>query len=276
YMDPEASKAKQNAGLALGVLVGLAKTPGIIIGSLLNPKEGFNDILNTLNLVYSRNSTGLKIGLTLMALPAMIVLAPLAAIQKGVEVIAETIAKPFKLIANLFKQKPESTDEITVSVGSKKVAEKEGSYSNTALAGLVNSKIKSKIDENTITVEFQKSPQKMIEAFESQLKENPGKVVVLSEKAHNAVLKFVSNSDDEALKQKFYDCCNQSLARSQKFAPKTRDEIDELVEEVTSTDKTELTTGPRQEPSMSSTIEEEESIDSEHQIESGTESTMRI
>ncbi|HEN5500016.1 TPA: Dot/Icm T4SS effector SidG, partial [Legionella pneumophila] len=272
YMDPEASKAKQNAGLALGVLVGLAKTPGIIIGSLLNPKQGFNDILNTLNLVYSRNSTGLKVGLTLMALPAMIVLAPLAAIQKGVEVIAETIAKPFKLIANLFKQKPESTDEITVSVGSKKVAEKEGSYSNTALAGLVNSKIKSKIDENTITVEFQKSPQKMIEEFESQLKENPGKVVVLSEKAHNAVLKFVSKSDDEALKQKFYDCCNQSVARSQKFAPKTRDEIDELVEEVTSTDKTELTTSPRQEPSMSSTIDEEENIDSEHQIETGTES----
>ncbi|HEO1338776.1 TPA: protein SidG, partial [Legionella pneumophila] len=159
---------------------------------------------------------------------------------------------------------------------SKKVAGKEGSYSNTALAGLVNSKIKSKIDENTITVEFQKSPQKMIEEFESQLKENPGKIVVLSEKAHNTVLKFVSQSDDEALKQKFYDCCNQSVARSQKFAPKTRGEIDELVEEVTSTDKTELTTAPMQEPSMSSSIEDEENMDSTHEIEGENERVVRI
>lgn len=276
YLDPEASKTKQNAGLVLGVLVGLVKIPGIIIGSLLNPKAGFNDILNTLSRVYSRNSTELKVGLTLMALLPMIVLAPLAAIQKGVEVIAETIAKPFKLIASFFEQKPQSTDEITVPVGSKKVAEKEGSYSKTALAGLVNSKIKSKIDEHTITLEFQKSPQKMIEEFELQLKENPGKVVVLTEKAHSAVLKYVSESDDEELKQKLYDCFNQSVTRSQEFAPRTRREIDELVEEVTSTDKTELNTGSRQEPLMSSSIGEEKGIDSEHQIESIIESKMRI
>ncbi len=79
YMDPNASRAKQNAGLVLGALIGIAKLPGIIISSLVNPKESFNDLMHTLNLVYERDSTGLKIGLTLLAAPILLVIAPLAA-----------------------------------------------------------------------------------------------------------------------------------------------------------------------------------------------------
>ena len=97
------------------------------------------------------------------------------------------------------------------------------------LAGLVNSKIKSKIDENTITIEYQKSPQKLIEEFELKLKDNPQKIIVLNPKAHDSVMKFIATCKDDGLKQRFYDCCNQSLARSQEFVPKSRDEIDQLV-----------------------------------------------
>lgn len=45
-------------------------------------------------------------------------------------------------------------------------------------------------------------------------------------------MKFILTCKDDALKQRFYDCCNQSVARGQKFAPKGRDEIDQLIQEV--------------------------------------------
>ncbi|KTD63469.1 SidG protein, substrate of the Dot/Icm system [Legionella santicrucis] len=231
YMDPQASKAKRNAALALAALVGIAKLPGIILSTLVNPKEKFNDLIHNINLVYERNSTGLKVGVTLLAAPILLVLTPLAAIQKGIEVIGSVIAKPFKLIANLFKQKPSSTDEITVPIGDS--TENMENRSNTILAELLNKKIKSKIDENTITIDYQESPEKLIIDFESKLKENPEKVAVLSEKAHNSVIKFIATCKDEELKNRFLDCCNQSLNRSNKFAPKTKDEINEMVKEVT-------------------------------------------
>ncbi|KTD59108.1 SidG protein, substrate of the Dot/Icm system [Legionella sainthelensi] len=231
YMDPQASKTKQNAGLALAALVGIAKLPGIILSTLVNPKDKFNDLIHNINLVYERNSTGLKVGFTLLAAPILLILAPLAAIQKGIEIIGSAIAKPFKLVANLFKQKLTSTDEITVPVGD--ASENQENYSNTKLAERLNKKIKSKIDENTITIEYHKSPEKLIIDFELKLKENPEKVVVLSEKAHNSVIKFIATCKDEELKNRFFDSCNQSLNRSNKFAPKTKDEITEMVKEVT-------------------------------------------
>ena len=277
YMDPSATKAKQNAGLALAVVVGVAKIPGIIIGSLSNPKKGFNDILNTLNLVYSRNSTGFKVGLTLMALPAMLVLAPLAAVQKGMEVIGNVIAKPFKMIAGLFSQKPQITDEITVPVGSQQLSEKVEGCSNGVLASLLNSHIKSKIDANTLTVALQKSPEETIREFESKLAENPESVVVLSEKAHHETLKFISKSDDESLKQRFYDCCSQSVSRSQKFAPKTRNEIDEILEKETTANQTESSAKPPQKTTLDDTVESNESSnDSGQQIEREDGNAMRI
>lgn len=45
YMEPNASKAKQNAGLVLAAVVGLAKLPGIIVSSLINPIEAFESTL---------------------------------------------------------------------------------------------------------------------------------------------------------------------------------------------------------------------------------------
>ncbi len=151
-----------------------------------------------------------------------------AAVQKGIEVIGSVIAKSFKFITALFKQTPTVTDEITVPVGK---PENQGSYSNTMLAGLVNSHIKAKIDENTVVIDSSKSPQELIAEFEVELGKNPRTVVVLSEKAHDSVMEFIANCEDKDIKQRFYNCCNQSLARSNKFAPKNRDEIDELVKE---------------------------------------------
>ena len=44
-------------------------------------------------------------------------------------------------------------------------------------------------------------------------------------------MKFIANCNDDLLKQRFNDCYNQFFARAQKFAPRNRDEIDQLVQE---------------------------------------------
>ena len=232
YMDPNASKTMHNTGLALAALVGVAKLPGMLINSVVAPKEKLDDLLYNINVVKQRNSTGLKIGTAIAAIPALTILAPCAAIQKGLQVTGSIIAKPFQFVTNWFKEKPVNEDEITVPVGSEPQSSNnnDSSYTSTMLAALLNSKIKSKIDENSIHIEYQESPQKLIEEFESKLQENPQKIIVLSPQAYDSVINFISICQDDALKQRFYDCCNQSIVRGQKFAPKGINEIDQLVQ----------------------------------------------
>ncbi|WP_115701544.1 protein SidG [Legionella sainthelensi] len=215
-----ATPIRKNANLALVALVALAKTPNIFFRGLVNPKEQFEDILYNLNLIYDRNSTSLKVGATLLAAPALLVSATLAAAQTGAGIVGSTINKPFHYIRNLFNQNPINTDEVTAPMSNEKMQ-----------AALLHRKIKSNIDENTLIIDYHESPKKLIDEFELKLEENPNKVVILSPEAHDSVLNFIMAHEDVELKQKFYSCCTQSLMRIQKFTPKTTEETDELVQE---------------------------------------------
>ena len=231
YMDNDGHKMNQAASIMLGILIGLATLPFIVVKALINPIKASNRIIDTLKLVLDRDSSLLKVGLLIVSLPALAFLSPLSIIQAGLNLVS----KSFQYFYDVFNKKVyASTDVIDTPIGSQAKTESGPSFNsnNTALAGLVDRKIYGVVSEHTMTISPLKNPQQIVDEFEKLLLEHPEKVVVLSEKSHANALRYFLNSDDQGLKQRFYICCNTSIKRVQQYMPKNRDDVDRIVQEV--------------------------------------------
>jgi hypothetical protein len=216
---------QKNQGYLLLIGTGIAKIPSLILESILNPKKIFNQIMGYVNVIFEREtwnpwiSVLLKVGVILLTFIPLVLLAPLVLIQN----VLATLFQPIQSFINLFKKSNEDNDESTHNINYG-----DGCIGNQALA-LLNGNIKTKIDDNTLTVEQQKSPIDTINAFEDALIANPKKIVVLNQRAHDSILKFINNGDDTDAKQRFYTCCNLSLARVKNYTPKNKQEVNDIV-----------------------------------------------
>jgi len=199
-----------------------------MIDAVLDPKAALDDLVSTLDLIYERDSTKLKVGMTLLSLPALITLGAMSGVQKTLELTAA----PFQFVYHkLSHQTVESMDLITVPVGGYQPEASISSSYNTSLAGLVNQGIKKQLDDQTISIAKQKNANDTLNAFATALNDNPKKVVVLDPKVHDQLLSYVLKSEDADIKQRFYQCCNQSVARAAALQPKTKEEIRQFIPE---------------------------------------------
>ncbi|KTD63672.1 SidG protein, substrate of the Dot/Icm system [Legionella santicrucis] len=256
YMEKDSSKLQQALGITIGSLVSVAKLPGIIADAVLDPTASLDDLVDTLDLIYERDSTKLKVGMTILSSPALVCLGAMSGIQKTFELAAT----PFKFLYHKLSHQPkESMDLITVPVGGYKQEESaSSSYTNTALASLVNQGIKQKLDANTITIAKQKNPKDTLDAFAKALSDNPKMVVVLDAKAHTQLLSYVLKPENAEQKQLFYKCCNQSVAQAAAFEPKTKEGIREFIPEERRPQQTQTNEAVEEVTMENNELEEEE------------------
>ena len=89
----------------------------------------------------------------------------------------------------------------------------------------------AKKHQSNKTLNIEEVLQDTLDAFATALNDNPKKVVVLDPKAHDQLLSYVLKSEDADIKQRFYQCCNQSVARAAALQPKTKEAIKQFIPE---------------------------------------------
>lgn len=148
--------------------------------------------------------------------------------------MAQAISNSFKEVLQWFKKDTPSVDletQITSPLPSSNNA-LNNAMSYDVMAKLVNKQVAKNIAERTIEIIHQKiSPLTLLKQFEKNLKDNPTKVITLSDKDFKTLNTYVLKKKDSELIARFQYCCDESLSRANRLSPHKPSEVDEVIEQ---------------------------------------------
>tara|TARA_R110002110_G_scaffold415807_1_gene656400 strand:+ start:148 stop:5097 length:4950 start_codon:yes stop_codon:yes gene_type:complete len=204
--DDKASPAKKiGAGFAA---VPISLAAGLIAGGkkLANPLKSFNELTSFVKYAHSRPSTGFKIGATILAAPAIAVMAIPAGIQFTGKKLISGIGKAASSIRKRFSSsKQSSLIEDNVDIQDKDISK-----------GLsIEAKIKSELEAHTTYVNSH-NPTDALNQFQTALKATAGPVAFdkKTEKLVNKRINKIKNKEtQERVRQRYQAMCLESIGR---------------------------------------------------------------
>lgn len=206
----------------------LPKLPDALRNIIVNPSETMQSIVSGMSLVNKNAKLALVKGLLIGGgVMLLLLLSPFALVEQSVKLLI----KPFQAIRALFSKKEEPVasleNQITTPLPTamESSSDADSSY-HSMRAGLINDRVAKSVKNHSAELTHKKNPLEMLDNFEAELKKDSDKIIMLSSRDFDTLNRFVMKKNNPALSERFKQCCEESLHRANKLAPKTPNEVD--------------------------------------------------